>query len=135
MKLPVTGSWHFSDTDRRTAVKAVDAALALLATTTALNVENREHPLSIHIGLNSGVALIGATRFEGLHGSRWTFTASGSVTNLAARLAGIAEAGQILVGPKTMRRLGDCYRVASLGREHLKNVAGGYRYLPRSWLF
>ena len=56
--------------------------------------DNSAHPLSIHMGLNSEFALVGSTRFEGLHGSRWTFTASGSVTNLAARLAGIAEAGK-----------------------------------------
>lgn len=53
----------------------------------------------------------------------WTFTASGSVTNLAARLVRMAEAGQILVGPETVRRLGDHYRLESLGREHLKNIA------------
>jgi class 3 adenylate cyclase len=44
------------------------------------------------------------------------------VTNLAARLAAIAEAGQLLVGPETMRRLGHRYRVEQLGREHLKNL-------------
>jgi class 3 adenylate cyclase len=51
-----------------------------------------------------------------------TFTASGPVTNLAARLASIAEAGQILVGPETVRRLGDRYRLEGLGRERLKNI-------------
>ncbi|MDH3600448.1 MAG: guanylate cyclase, partial [Candidatus Tectomicrobia bacterium] len=65
--------------------------------------------------------LLGSTRFEGQRGTRWTFTASGPVTNLAARLAGIAAAGQILVGPETIRRLQDRYRLQRLGREHLKN--------------
>jgi DNA-binding response OmpR family regulator len=105
------------------AIKAVDTALTLLSTTEALNAANREQPLSIHIGINSGIALVGSTRFEGLRGSRWTFTASGPVTNLAARLAGIAEASQILVGPETLRRLGDRYRLESLGRDRLKNFA------------
>ena len=31
--------------------------------------------------------MLGATRFEGLQGTLLTFTASGQVTNLAARLA------------------------------------------------
>jgi class 3 adenylate cyclase len=44
------------------------------------------------------------------------------VTNLAARLAAMAEAGQLLVGPETMRRLGQRYQVAQLGRTHLKNL-------------
>ena len=104
-------------------IKAVDTALALLAATDALNQVNREQPLAIHLGINSGMALVGSTRFEGLRGTRWTFTASGPVTNLAARLAGIAEAGQILVGPETVRRLGDRYCLQRLGRERLKNIA------------
>ena len=104
------------------AMKASDTALALLAATDALNQENREHPLSIHMGINSGLALVGSTRFEGLRGTRWTFTASGPMTNLAARFAGAAGTGQILVGPETVRRLGDRYRIERLGRERLKNI-------------
>jgi class 3 adenylate cyclase len=73
------------------------------------------------MGINSGTALVGSTRFEGQRGTRWTFTASGPVTNLAARLAGIAAAGQLLAGPETIRRLQDRYRLQRLGREHLKN--------------
>ena len=114
----------FQDIDRRVhAVNAVDTALALLTATAKLNQENPDHPLSIHMGLNSGTALVGATRFEGLRGARWTFTASGPVTNLAARLAGIAEAGQILVGPETAQRLGDHCHMESLGHKRLKNLA------------
>jgi DNA-binding response OmpR family regulator len=105
------------------ASRAVDTALALLAATDALNGENRQQPLAIHMGINSGVALVGSTRFEGVRGTRWTFTASGPVTNLAARLAGIAEAGQILIGPDTVRRLRNRYRLQRLGRERLKNIA------------
>jgi CheY-like chemotaxis protein len=103
-------------------ITAVETALALLVATETLNHTNDAQPLAIHMGLNSGLALVGSTRFEGLRGTRWTFTASGSVTNLAARLAAIAEAGQLLVGPETMRRLGHRYRVEQLGREHLKNL-------------
>ena len=114
----------FQDTDGQAhARKAVDAALALLTTTEVLNQENSDHPLAIHIGINSGAALVGSTRFEGLRGARWTFTASGPVTNLASRLAGAAEAGQILVGPETVRRLAHRYSLERIGREHLKNIA------------
>jgi DNA-binding response OmpR family regulator len=114
----------FQDTDGRAhAAKAVGTAVALLATTEQLNEKNAEHPLAIHMGINSGPALVGSTRFEGLRGSRWTFTASGPVTNLAARLAGTAGAGQILAGPETVRRLGHRYRVELVGRERLKNIA------------
>lgn len=113
----------FQDADVHVhARKAVDTALALLAATEALNQEGGKYPLSIHIGINSGVALVGSVRFEGFHSTRWTFSASGPVTNLAARLAGVATANQILAGPETVRRLGDCQRVEKLGRQHLKNL-------------
>jgi DNA-binding response OmpR family regulator len=113
----------FQDADPRAhAVRATGAAIRLLGLTEQLNAENPAHPLAIHMGINSGTALVGSTRFEGLRGSRWTFTASGPVTNLAARLAGAAEAGQILAGPETVRRLGDRYVVESLRREGLKNI-------------
>src|SRR5207249_9784802 len=104
------------------ATTAVDTALALLAATEALNQDNGAQPLAIHMGLNSGLALVGSTRFEGMRGTRWTFTASGPVTNLAARLAATATAGQLLVGPETVRRQGQRYHVERLGRAHLKNI-------------
>ena len=104
-------------------VTAVETALDLLGATEALNRTNSAAPLAIHMGLNSGLALVGSTRFEGVRGTRWTFTASSPVTNLAARLAATAQAGQLLVGPETVHRLGQRYHVERLGREHLKNLA------------
>jgi DNA-binding response OmpR family regulator len=112
----------FQAADAHHAVTAVETALALLTVTETLNRTNGAQPLAIHMGLNSGLALVGSTRFEGVRGTRWTFTASGPVTNLAARLAATAEAGQLLVGPETVRRLGQRYQVVQLGREHLKNL-------------
>ena len=103
-------------------VTAVETALTLLVATEALNRTSNTPPLSIHMGLNSGVALVGSTRFEGVRGTRWTFTASGPVTNLAARLAATARAGQLVVGAETVRRLGDRYGVERLGCDRLKNL-------------
>ncbi|GIX48592.1 MAG: hypothetical protein KatS3mg131_2803 [Candidatus Tectimicrobiota bacterium] len=108
--------------DPQHALTAADTALALLAATEALNAENAAQPLSVHMGLNSGTALVGSTRFEGLRGARWTFTASGPVTNLAARLAGLAAPGQICLGPEAARRLGGRYRLRRLGQVHLKHL-------------
>ncbi|MGH8679329.1 MAG: response regulator [Burkholderiales bacterium] len=104
------------------ALEATRTAMTLLDTTNKLNTKHPDRPLAIHMGLNSGRALVGSTRFEGARGSRWTFTASGSVTNLAARLAGIAQAGQIVAGSETIRRLGDRYTITLLSRERLKNM-------------
>ena len=108
--------------DTANAVTAADTGLALLAATQALNADNAAQPLTVHIGINSGTALVGSTRFEAVHGARWTFTASGTVTNLAARLAAMAPPGDILLGPETARRLGSRYRLQRLGCEYLKNI-------------
>ncbi len=107
------------------AMTAVETALTLLQATASLNEDHTDHPLSVHMGINSGIALVGSTRFEGLRGTRWTFTASGPVTNLAARLAGLATDGQILVGPETARRVASQYHLASRG--------GCDRSPARSW--
>jgi len=114
----------FQDPDIDThAIKAVETALAVQADTEALNRESNDPPLAIHIGVNSGATLVGSTRFEGLRGARWTFTATGNVTNLAARLAAAAESGQIIAGPETVRRLGSRYQLERLAVERLKNIA------------
>ena len=51
------------------------------------------YELDLGIGIAQGYATIGAIGFEG----RWDYGAIGSVTNLAARLCGEAQPGQILV--------------------------------------
>jgi class 3 adenylate cyclase len=55
----------------------------------AINGEIAEltEPIRLHVGINSGTAAVGATKIEGTAGTRWTYTASGPVTNVAARLA------------------------------------------------
>lgn len=114
----------FQDPDPlRHPLKAVRASVAMLAATEALNREGCEPALAVHMGLNSGLALVGLTCFTGQHGARCTFTARGAMTNLAARLANLAAPGQILLGPETVRRLGSRYPVQKLGCERLKNVA------------
>ena len=79
-------------------------------------------PISVHIGINSGVALLGPTKLEGTSGARWTYTALGPVINLAARIAGIAEGGTILVGPETARRIEREFSTREIGKKQLKNV-------------
>ena len=108
---------------QRHAMNAAKAALAIVATTEALNKEQPGHPLAVRMGLNSGAALVGLTRLQGRSGTRSTFTATGTMTILAARLAGRAAPGQILIGPETLRRVGTHYAWQKLGCESLKNLA------------
>ena len=101
---------------------AADTAIALFRETDALNMEGGGPPLSLHMGISCGISSVGSTRFKGLQGSRWVFTADGFMPNLAARLAGIAGAGQILIGPETGRRLENRYPLKRIGHKQLKNI-------------
>lgn len=58
--------------------------------------------INVNMGINSGEALLGMTQFSGALDTRMTYTASGPVTNLAARLGSQAKGGDILIGEKTM---------------------------------
>jgi len=109
---------------RENAFQAAQTAMAIRERTLAINreLEGRFDPVTVNMGINSGPALVGMTRFTGSVGSRMTYTASGPVTNLAARIASAAEKGQILVGPETARRLNGRVRLEDLGEKEFKNV-------------
>lgn len=115
----------FQDADpRRHAASAVQAALAILRKTRETNatLEGFAEPITMHIGVNSGRAWVGATKIEGAAGTRWTYTASGPTTNIAARLAALAEGGSIVLSEETRRRVGEEFTLEDLGPQALKNV-------------
>lgn len=111
---------------------------ALNATATAYRIQarlvelNREYEgvyprIAIHVGINSGKALIGATKLDAAGGGRWTFTASGSTTNVAARVAALAKGGDVMVGPETAERIKGHYVLEDAGEHRLKNVSDPVR--------
>jgi class 3 adenylate cyclase/HAMP domain-containing protein len=104
---------------------AVRAALAIRAQAEAASREARagHPPILVNIGISSGECDVGATRFVGPAGERWTFTASGPVTNLAARLGDRADGGQILLDAATAGRIGGRVPLRRLGRLALKNLS------------
>jgi class 3 adenylate cyclase len=110
--------------DGEHARAAVDTARAIHRRAAEIGVElaARFPPLAMHIGINTGPALLGATKIEGLAGTRWTYTASGMTTNIAARLAAQADGGEIVISESTLARLGQGYPVEDLGPRALKNV-------------
>jgi len=63
-----------------------------------------------------------AARCVGRSGERWTYTASGPVTNVAARLCTLAQEGAIVLSEVTASLLTDTYVVQPLGAYHLKNI-------------
>jgi class 3 adenylate cyclase len=103
---------------------ALDTALAIHRRAREMNAElaGRFDPLAMHIGLNTGPALLGATKIEGQAGTRWTYTASGLTTNIAARLAAEAAGGELVLSETTLRRLAPRPAVEDLGVRPLKNV-------------
>jgi adenylate cyclase len=80
--------------------RAVRMALAMRDRARDLGArwKKRGHDLDIGFGIAQGFATIGAIGFEG----RLDYGAIGTVTNLAARLCGVATAGQILVSRRLL---------------------------------
>ncbi|PYO22179.1 MAG: hypothetical protein DMD85_12150 [Candidatus Rokuibacteriota bacterium] len=117
------------------ALSATRAAFAIRQRTAALNEEYGGifPPVSLHMGINTGEALVGATKLGGAGGQRWTFTATGSTTNVAARFAAFAQGGDIVVGPATAERIRQHFVLESLGPQTFKNVSqpiNVYRVIP-----
>jgi class 3 adenylate cyclase len=115
----------FQDEDpERHARNAAHAALGILRRTDEINGEADavDEPIRLHVGVNSGAAAVGATKIEGTAGTRWTYTASGAVTNIAARLAALGAGDSVFLGPETARRLSGWLDLEDLGERLLKNV-------------
>ena len=115
----------FQDADpRQHATAAILAALAIQRRTQETNatLEGYFEPVRMHVGVNSGIAAVGVTKIEGTAGTRWTYTASGPTTNVAARLASLGVGGGVVISEESARRLGDDFVVEDLGPQSLKNV-------------
>ena len=115
----------FQDPDPLThAANACGTALGVRERVSRINGEERMRlePITVNIGINSGQCLVGSTRFEGVSGTRWTYTASGPVTNMAARIGALAANGKILIGEETHRRVGNRFSTREAGTHALKNI-------------
>ena len=109
-------------------------ASALEAVRTALSIREKTvqicedcsalyRPLDINMGINSGQALVGAAKFETYSGSRWTYTARGRLTNVAARIGAQATGGSIYLSKATADRITDHFSPVPKGKFKLKNVS------------
>jgi class 3 adenylate cyclase len=78
-------------------------------------------PIQVNIGISTGEVYLGSTKMRGTGGDRWTFTASGPVTIMAARLSDYAQAGQILMDSEAARRIRENFPLTFLGNVKLKN--------------
>jgi len=115
----------FKDHDAKTnAINAVKAAFEIMDRNRAFNMSlgSDMGAIDVNIGINSGSALVGMTRFKGLLDTRMTFTATGTVTNIAARLSDHAKKGDILVGEETQKMVNGLWPIYPLGAVLLKGI-------------
>jgi class 3 adenylate cyclase len=78
--------------------------------------------IRVNIGVHTGKVYLGSTKMIGSEEERWTFTASGEVTIMAARLSQYAKEGRILLGEETARRVEKDFSLNSIGKIPLKNI-------------
>ena len=103
--------------------KAVLAALEIQRRCLAISGDPESHlfPIQVNIGISTGEVYLGSTKMRGTVGDRWTFTASGPVTIMAARLSDYAKDGQILIDSETAGRIRGLFPLTSLGNVQFKN--------------
>jgi class 3 adenylate cyclase len=115
----------FKNDDAKTnAVHAVRAALDIAERSSepVLGGIAAPEPIYVNMGINSGSALVGMTRFKGSMSTRMTYTASGRVTNIAARLSDLAKKGDTLIGEETARLIEGLWPVFDRGKVMLKGI-------------
>ena len=69
------------------------------------------HEVGLGIGLAQGNATLGVIGFE----ERWEYAAIGNVPNLAARLCGVAHAGEIILDAQTQQDIGHMAETEAIG--------------------
>lgn len=114
-----------SDDEQTNAANAVKAALSIKESSVKIKDQFSilYRPLDINIGINSGAVLVGAAKFESIAGSRWTYTARGSVVNVAARLGALATRGSIFLSKETAELVAGLFPLIPRGKHKLKNVS------------
>ena len=104
------------------ALRAVFAAVRMrdgIADMNRRRAERGEDPLAIGIGIATGVAVAGNMGSS----DRMNYTVLGATVNLASRLTGVAQPGEILVNQVTRRAIGDACDATSLGDRSLKGFS------------
>jgi adenylate cyclase len=103
------------------AARAARMALAMQHEVASLAAgwAKRGYQLAMGVGIAQGYATIGGIGFEG----RIDYGAIGTVTNLAARLCGEAEGGEILVSQRVRGELDDAFQLEEAGQLTLKGFA------------
>lgn len=98
------------------AERCLRAALEILG---AIKFVMFAEPLAVHVGIATGLVVVGAAV---PNGSADDGLAVGETLNIAARLQGIAKAGEIVIAPTTRRLVGEQFDIADYGVHALKGI-------------
>ena len=101
------------------AERAVRAGLALTEAVARLTTP-AEQALAARIGIATGLVVVGDLVGEGAAQEQ---AVVGDTPNLAARLQGLAEPGQVVIAEATRRLVGGGFDLAGLGPQALKGLA------------
>ena len=75
--------------------------------------------LGFGVGIDQGYATLGRIGFEG----RFDYAAIGTVANVASRLCGEAQSGQILISQRVLNAVEDIVETEPFGELALKGLA------------
>ena len=98
------------------AERAVRAGLDLVKVVSCQKAPN-QIPLACRVGIATGQVVVGDIIGDGAAQEE---AVVGETPNLAARLEGIAESGQVVVSASTRQLLGELFHVSELGNHKLK---------------
>jgi class 3 adenylate cyclase len=105
----------------RPAERAVRMALALQDAFSPISAawSRLGHPVGLGIGIAQGEATLGIIGSE----QRWEYAAIGNVPNLAARLCGVAQAGEIILDAQTEQDIAPMAETEQVGPLTLRGFA------------
>lgn len=115
----------FKDFDARTnAMNAVKAAFEIADRNSMINksLQMEFLPVDVNMGINTGSALVGMTKLKGILDTRMTYTATGSTTNIAARLSDYARGGDIIISSETQKMIQGFWPAYDKGLIELKGI-------------
>jgi adenylate cyclase len=107
--------FNASDDQPDHALRAARAGLDLQHAAQEVAARRPHYP-RFRVGINTGPALVGNVGTA----EQRSFTAVGDTTNLASRLQGEAEPGQVVIGESTFRTIANGVRVEPLGELQVK---------------
>jgi predicted ATPase/class 3 adenylate cyclase len=101
------------------ADRAVRAGLDAVAAVAGLTLDGGQS-LAARVGIATGEVVVGDLVGAAGHEAE---AVTGQTPNLAARLQGVAEPNQVIIGPNTRRLIGAAFKLADLGAHDLKGFS------------